>query len=155
MYLLGSIIISPFQARSVAKYLDSILSDPDSDLLTKEMKKFKRGFPTLYKTIVEERDVWLACKCLQVCVAHQGRTAVAVVGKGHVGKIEEIIGEWMAKGGGGVHSLLRSLGGRQFEPWTTETISEMKQCPDEDGLCRGVVELLKSGECTLHLTDSH
>jgi len=91
------------------KWLESVLRD-ESDVLTKSFQELKRHFPSLYRTIVSERDAWLAAKLTQTCRGfqlaggvggfagqqqqwqwqwqeqqqQQRRTVVAIVGAGHV-----------------------------------------------------------------------
>lgn len=78
------------------KWLESILSDDSSDLLTESLKELQRHFPSLHETIIAERDAWLAAKLVQTCRAiqssvpmdphnsQQRSTLVAIVGAGHV-----------------------------------------------------------------------
>jgi pheromone shutdown protein TraB len=70
----------------VKQWLDSIMKE-ESDVLTKSMAELRQSFPTLYSTIIEERDAWLAAKLVQTCRAlQQGRpnTMVAIIGAGHM-----------------------------------------------------------------------
>jgi pheromone shutdown protein TraB len=71
----------------IKKWLESVLRE-ESDVLTESFQELRKHFPTLYTTIIEERDAWLAAKLVQTCRALQGRgnrqTVVAIVGAGHV-----------------------------------------------------------------------
>jgi pheromone shutdown protein TraB len=77
----------------IRAWLASVLQE-DSDVLTKSFQELKKNFPTLYDTIIEERDSWLAAKLVQTCRAlarrglhymnHPTSTLVAIVGAGHV-----------------------------------------------------------------------
>jgi pheromone shutdown protein TraB len=76
----------------IRKWLDSVMKE-ETDILTESFQELRRHFPTLYATIVAERDAYLAAKLIQTCRGlsllaqkHQtGRkTVVAVVGAGHV-----------------------------------------------------------------------
>jgi len=62
-----------------------------NDLVARGMTSFRRHFPALYETAVEERDTWMAVKTIQVCldlvhdVPIQKRfRLVSIVGAGHV-----------------------------------------------------------------------
>lgn len=47
----------------------------DGDLLTKELEKLRGKHPTLYETVVEERDAWLGfkiCQCADAVAGHEG-----------------------------------------------------------------------------------
>lgn len=69
------------------EWLRSVLRD-ESDVLTESFLELRRHFPTLYTTIIEERDAWLAAKLVQTVRAlqHARResTVVAIVGAGHM-----------------------------------------------------------------------
>lgn len=69
----------------IRKWIESIMVE-ETDVLTKSFDELKRGFPSLYKSIIDERDCWLAAKLFQTCRVLQGRrmTVVAIVGAGHV-----------------------------------------------------------------------
>lgn len=69
----------------IKHWLDSIMKE-ESDVLTKSMAELRQSFPTLYTSIIEERDAWLAAKLLQTCRALQGQktTVVALIGAGHM-----------------------------------------------------------------------
>jgi pheromone shutdown protein TraB len=71
----------------VKQWLESIMKE-ESDVLTKSMAELRKSFPTLYSTIIEERDAWLAAKLFQTCRALQQTggptTMVAIIGAGHL-----------------------------------------------------------------------
>jgi pheromone shutdown protein TraB len=79
----------------IKRWLDSVMED-GSDVLTESFQDLRKQFPTLYRTIVEERDAWLAAKLVQTCraltVSNIGLgsssfdriVVVAIVGAGHV-----------------------------------------------------------------------
>lgn len=74
--------------RSVMEY--------ESDVLTESFSKLRQHFPTLYTTIIVERDAWLAAKLVQTSRAlvisnlptgngfNNRSSIVAIVGAGHV-----------------------------------------------------------------------
>ena len=74
-------------------WLASVMQTDGADILTQSLEELRRYFPTLYTTIIAERDAWLAAKLIQTCRAlnhpqNQNRSRrqsiVAVVGAGHV-----------------------------------------------------------------------
>jgi pheromone shutdown protein TraB len=78
------------------RWLDSVMEE-GSDVLTESFHELRKQFPTLYETIIEERDAWLAAKLVQTCRAlsnnhvrygtnhiHDPVVVVAIVGAGHV-----------------------------------------------------------------------
>jgi pheromone shutdown protein TraB len=77
--------------KELKEWIESILNDPNSDILTKSMEELGRTFPTIQQTILTERDQYMACKLLQVtklmgeATAMDGkkRVIVAIVGVGH------------------------------------------------------------------------
>lgn len=56
----------------------------NSDVLTQMVKEFSTEFPSLARTLIDERDIYMAF-VLRKCV---GNKIVAVVGKGHVNGIK-------------------------------------------------------------------
>ena len=88
--LLWSCIRQPSE-EELRIWIQSILNDPNSDLLTKSMEELGRVFPTLQQTIVHERDIFMAVKLLQLAnimgeaTAMDGkpRVVLAIVGVGH------------------------------------------------------------------------
>jgi pheromone shutdown protein TraB len=83
----------------IRAWLESVMHE-ESDVLTKSFAELRHHFPTLYTTILSERDAWLAAKLVQTCrvlqtvtttpTAHlpdnsrPKTTIVAIVGAGHV-----------------------------------------------------------------------
>lgn len=69
----------------IKQWLESIMKE-ESDVLTKSMAELRQSFPTLYTSIIEERDAWIAAKLLQTCRALQGQktTVVVLIGAGHM-----------------------------------------------------------------------
>lgn len=87
----------PPDKEEIRKWIDSIMNE-ETDILTESFQDLRKHFPTLYLTIIEERDAWLAAKLVQTCRAlsssivryQQHEQAprrpcvVAIVGAGHV-----------------------------------------------------------------------
>ena len=73
------------------EWIESIMNDPSNDILTKSIEELSQHFPAIKQTIIEERDVYMACKIVQTArimgagSAQDGsrRKIVAVVGAGH------------------------------------------------------------------------
>ena len=83
-------------------WLASVMQNDGSDILSQSMDELRQSFPTLYTTIIAERDAWLAAKLIQTSHAliqsqnerqaimgaeksrRRRRSIVAVVGAGHV-----------------------------------------------------------------------
>jgi len=86
------------------QWMESIMNDPNNDLLTKSIEELSRHFPTIKTTIIEERDTFMTAKLLQLTnmagAYYVGQkkdkiyTIVAIVGAGHcpgiLQKLEEI-----------------------------------------------------------------
>lgn len=84
--LLWSSVFKPSK-KEIREWLAKIMASEHSDVLTESLEELRRGFPTLYATIISERDAYLAAKICQSChcLATQGaRQLVAIVGSGHV-----------------------------------------------------------------------
>ena len=77
--------------KELKEWIDSIMNDPTNDILSKSVEELGRHFPAIKKTIIEERDLYMACKVVQtvrimgVASSRDGipRKIVAVVGAGH------------------------------------------------------------------------
>jgi len=77
----------------IRAWLQSVLAE-ESDVLTESLQELRQHFPTLYETIIAERDAWLAAKLVQtsrVLMMQQDqqqerppKRIVAIVGAGHV-----------------------------------------------------------------------
>jgi len=81
------------------EWMESIMNDPTNDILTKSIEELSKHFPAVKRTIIEERDVFMACKIIQTSrimgtgSAHDGlrRKLVVVVGAGHCPGISKIL----------------------------------------------------------------
>jgi pheromone shutdown protein TraB len=99
MGLLWSSLRRP-NPQEIRAWLESVMHE-ESDVLTKSFAELRHHFPTLYLTILSERDAWLAAKLVQTCRVLQlapmaaptdhlpysprrKTTIVAIVGAGHV-----------------------------------------------------------------------
>ena len=88
--LLWSTVKKP-STEEIREWLQSVMQE-ESDVLTESFSELRKHFPTLYETIVEERDAYLAAKLFQTCRALNGvarqkgqrQSVVAIVGAGHV-----------------------------------------------------------------------
>ncbi len=85
------------------KWMDTIMNDPNSDLLTKSIEELKNHFPSMERVIIQERDHYMTYKLYQtakvlssipsqqITTNHneipQKKTIVAIVGAGHCGGI--------------------------------------------------------------------
>jgi pheromone shutdown protein TraB len=76
------------------------VQEEESDFLTTSLAELRKRYPTLYQTVIAERDAWMAAKLTQTCRALSVMTpdepcrrpvVVAVVGAGHVPGICEIL----------------------------------------------------------------
>eukprot|EP01083_Nonionella_stella_P143140 444193_1 len=81
------------------EWMESIMNDPTNDILTKSIEELSKHFPAVKRTIIEERDVFMACKIIQTSrimgtgSAQDGlrRKLVVVVGAGHCPGISKIL----------------------------------------------------------------
>jgi pheromone shutdown protein TraB len=95
--LLWSSLFTP-DKEEIRKFIASVMAE-DSDLLTESFKELQKQFPTLYATIIDERDSWMAAKLIQTCRAlsmdrNRKFRLVAIVGAGHVpGITSKLLGE--------------------------------------------------------------
>ena len=77
--------------KELKEWIESIMNDPTNDILSKSIEELSRHFPTVKKTIIAERDTYMACKILQTAqilgeaTKQDGkvRKIVAIVGAGH------------------------------------------------------------------------
>ena len=74
-------------AQELRDWMQTILVQGETDVLTTSIQELKRHFPTLERVILQERDAYMACKVYQSCRAlprRENHTMVAIVGAGHV-----------------------------------------------------------------------
>jgi len=80
--------------KEIREWLEAVMRE-ESDVLTESFQDLRRHFPTLYTTIISERDAYLAAKLTQTCFALSRKATqtqrsneriklVAIVGAGHV-----------------------------------------------------------------------
>ncbi len=85
--------------KELKEWIESIMNDPNNDLLTKSIEELSQHFPTVKQTIIAERDTYMACKLLQTSrVLGQAsvqdgivRRIVAIVGAGHLQGIRKLL----------------------------------------------------------------
>jgi pheromone shutdown protein TraB len=87
--LIWSSLFKP-NKEEIRQWLASVMAD-GSDVLTESFRELQKHLPTLYTTIIDERDSWLAAKLTQTCRTLSSTTSqglhvrlVAIVGAGHV-----------------------------------------------------------------------
>jgi len=81
------------------QWMQKILQDGDTDVLTESMAELAKSFPSLERVILKERDAYLACKLYQTCQyldRSRDQTIVAIVGAGHTPGICD----WLTNGNG-------------------------------------------------------
>jgi pheromone shutdown protein TraB len=97
--LLWSFLFHKPNKEEIHAWLAKVMA-AESDVLTESLQSLKKQFPTLYTTIIAERDAWMAAKLIQICqtlsdysppLSHYQPlsqpptlTIVAIVGAGHV-----------------------------------------------------------------------
>ena len=85
--------------KEIREWLEAVMRE-ESDVLTESFQELRKHLPTLYTTIIAERDAWLAAKLTQTCWALSRKAVaetaysndptgrrtvvVAIVGAGHV-----------------------------------------------------------------------
>lgn len=90
------IFTGPFSSQSQMLRKINLREIPSDDIVDLLMKQMKADYPSVYKVLVHERNVYMGKKLLKLDVDH---TVLAVVGKGHVE---------------GIHSYLKSKDARVF-----------------------------------------
>lgn len=100
--LLIALIVSSLKQpkeEELKEWIESIMNDPNNDILSKSIEELSRHFPTVKETIIVERDVFMSCKILQIArvlgeaIQSDGkmRRIVAVVGAGHCPGIRQYL----------------------------------------------------------------
>lgn len=98
--LLWSLMRQPNE-EELNDWIESILNDPTNDILSESIKELSYHFPSIYTTIISERDKYMASKLLQTVRMlgyasindKRERKIVAVVGAGHIlGIMKELNG---------------------------------------------------------------
>jgi len=73
--------------QELREWMQKILMEGETDVLTESIAELKHHFPTLERVILQERDAYMACKLYQCCrilPRRENHTVVAIVGAGHV-----------------------------------------------------------------------
>ncbi|GFH60484.1 hypothetical protein CTEN210_16960 [Chaetoceros tenuissimus] len=100
--LVGALLWSSIRQPDVdelREWIESIMNDPTNDILSKSIEDLSRHFPAIKKTIIEERDVFMAMKIIQtvrimgVGSSQDGnrRKIVVVIGAGHGPGVSRIL----------------------------------------------------------------
>jgi pheromone shutdown protein TraB len=73
--------------QELREWMQKILMEGESDVLTESIAELRQHFPSLERVILQERDAYMACKLYQCCrilPRRQNHTVVAIVGAGHL-----------------------------------------------------------------------
>jgi pheromone shutdown protein TraB len=86
--------------KEMVEWIESVLSSSDNDVLTKSIQQLKDSFPTIARVVIEERDLFMFCKLVQMIRYYSStddesrmQTIVAVVGAGHCAGICRLVEE--------------------------------------------------------------
>ena len=52
-------------AKELQEWIESIMNDPNNDVLSKSIEELSQHFPTISETIIKERDRYMAAKLVQ------------------------------------------------------------------------------------------
>ena len=64
---------------------------PSKKLITTLIKEMKRRYPSLYKVLVEERNIFMAGMLKRIIAEHPEKKIVAIIGAGHEDEIMEMV----------------------------------------------------------------
>lgn len=64
---------------------------PEKEFLDKMMKQLKSRYPSVYQTLVEDRNKYMVKKLVKLMRDHPGKKILAVVGAGHVEGMKELL----------------------------------------------------------------
>ena len=115
-------------------WMQKILQDGETDVLTESMAELRKTFPSLERVILNERDAYLACKLYQTCRyldRSRDQIIVAIVGAGHTAGMCE----WLTNGNGqSPEEILRER--VQTKKWSGDDLEplvrEVTQLPVEN-----------------------
>ena len=82
------IIKGIFQRKKLPFNLSSV---PDQDLVTQLLEQLRPRYPSIYKTLVHERNVYMTKKLKQLVRMNPDATILAVVGAGHVKGMHKLL----------------------------------------------------------------
>jgi len=129
-------------AKELQEWIESIMNDPNNDVLSKSIEELSQHFPTISETIIKERDRYMAAKLVQTSrllgalTSEDGkeRTIVAIVGAGHCPGMIELLNEYCRRG---------SLKGSSPEEVITQVVetrnSKVEKCNDTKSLVDDIV----------------
>ncbi len=64
---------------------------PEAELIHKMMGQLKRRFPSVYRTLVEDRNKYMVRKIVGLLRQHPGKKILVIVGAGHKEGMEELL----------------------------------------------------------------
>ncbi len=66
-------------------------SVPEQDVITQMMKPLKNRYPSIYQTLVEDRNKYMVKKLIQLLRKYPEKNILAVVGAGHVEGMQKLL----------------------------------------------------------------
>lgn len=85
-------IVSPKkQLRELGLEKFDLTKVPEKKVIEKMMKQMKSRYPSIYKTLVEDRNRYMVKKLVQIAREKPGKKVLAVVGAGHKDGMEELL----------------------------------------------------------------
>jgi pheromone shutdown protein TraB len=79
--MIWDVISSPFQKNKFRINLDKV---PETEVIDYVLMQAKKNYPSLYKILIHERDMYMANELARISYANPDKKILAVVGAGHV-----------------------------------------------------------------------
>ena len=88
---LREILIAIFSRKSKNQIDIDISKVPPKEMITKLTKKMKKTYPSIYRSLITDRDLYMARNLYKISNLHKDEKIVAVLGAGHIDGILKIL----------------------------------------------------------------
>ncbi|MDP3990055.1 MAG: TraB/GumN family protein [archaeon] len=89
--ILGGIFMPRRQIKKLGLESIDLSKVPTGEIVEKMMDQMKRRYPSVYKTIVEDRNKFMVRKLVRIMREHPEKNILAIVGAGHKKGMEELL----------------------------------------------------------------
>lgn len=92
---LGDFLFAPFKKKQRVTF--SITDVPNQDMLSSLLLQIRARYPTLYRVLVHERDMYMARELILLAKSQPDKKILAVVGAGHVAGMTALLPSYLQR----------------------------------------------------------
>jgi pheromone shutdown-related protein TraB len=89
--ILKGLVMPKKQIKDLGLTTLDLKSVPEKEIIVKMMAHLKKRFPSIYKTLVEDRNRYMVKQLVKLLRAHPDKKILAVVGAGHLEGMKELL----------------------------------------------------------------